>query len=355
MYTPGFVSTNQTHNDVKSVAQNWRRVRNANVVTVHLAFANSRFGNPSLFFVTDYHPLSESLAQKHFTQQNRYSNRHNASQIPETTLWNYISQISNALKAIHDAGLAARVLDPTKIILTSENRIRLSACAVLDVVQGQTSASTPMSTHQTQDLYLFGTLLLSLGTLNASTTTLKASQPKALDLFRRSYTPNLYTTLTWLLDHSPTGTNTDPITTFLALTASNLASAFDASLHASDTLTSHLNRELENSRLVRLVTKLNTVLERPEHDRDRNWSEQGKYYPLLLARDYIFHPVDAQGRPVLDLGHVIGCLNKLDVGLEERVMMVGRDEETQILVSWREVRGLVEGAWGEVMRRRGAG
>jgi len=58
---------------------------------------------------------------------------------------------------------------------------------------------------------------------------------------------------------------------------------------------------------------------------------------------------------VLDLGHVIGCLNKLDVGLEERVMMVGRDEETQILVSWREVRGLVEGAWGEIIRRRGAG
>lgn len=58
---------------------------------------------------------------------------------------------------------------------------------------------------------------------------------------------------------------------------------------------------------------------------------------------------------MLDLGHVIGCLNRLDVGLEERVMMVGRDEETQILVSWREVRGLVEGAWGEVMRWRGTG
>ena len=63
--------------------------------------------------------------------------------------------------------------------------------------------------------------------------------------------------------------------------------------------------------------------------------------------------MDAQGRPLLDLGHVIGCLNKLDVGLEERVLMVGRDEETQIVASWREIKGLVEAAWTEIMRRRG--
>ena len=50
---------------------------------------------------------------------------------------------------------------------------------------------------------------------------------------------------------------------------------------------------------------------------------------------------------------MIGCLNKLDVGLEERVLMVGRDEETQIVASWREIKGLVEAAWTEIMRRRG--
>ena len=348
------MSTNQSHNDVKSVAQNWKRVRNANVVTIHLAFANSRFGIPSLFFVTDFHPLSETLAQKHFTQQNRFSNRHSTSQILEPTLWNYVTQISNALKAIHDAGLAAKVIDPTKVILTSENRLRLNGCAVLDVVQGQTP--TKLFDHQTHDLYLFGTLLLALGTNNASNTTLKANQPKALELFRRNYSPRLCTHLTWLLDHNLSNsetTNTDPIDTFLTRIAPDMAAAFDSSLHASDTLTYHLNRELENSRLVRLVTKLNTILERPENERDRNWSEQGKYFPLLLARDYIFHPVDAQGRPLLDLGHVIGCLNKLDVGLEERVLMVGRDEETQIVASWREIKGLVEAAWTEIMRRRG--
>lgn len=349
----GFISSNQTHNDVKSVAHSWKRVRNANVVTVHLAFANSRFGTPSLFFVNDFHPLSETLAQKHFTQQNRYSNRsHSSSQIPESTLWNYISQISSALKAIHDAGLAAKVIDPTKVILTSENRLRLSACAVLDVVQGQ--SPTSLSTYQQNDLYLVGHLLLSLGTNNASTTTLKTNQPKALELFRRSYSPRLCAALSWLLEHDPQNpTNSLPIDSFLALIASDLAAALDASLHASDTLTTNLNRELENSRLVRLFTKLNTILERPENDHDGKWSAQGKYHPLVLARDYIFHPVDAQGRPVLDLGHTVGSLNKMDVGLEERIMLVSRDEEIQLLVSWKEIRGLLEGAWGEVIRRRG--
>lgn len=341
------MSTNQTHHDVKSVAQNWKRVRNSNVVTVYLAFANSRFGNPSLFFVTDYHPLAETLAAKHFSQQNRFSGRVNVPPISEQTLWGYIIQISNALRAIHEIGLAAKALNPTKVILTSENRLRLSACGVLDVVKSQDALN--VSFHQNQDLYLFGNLVLALGTNNASNTQYKNNQPKALELFRRNFSPRMCSSLTWLLDHA--NSNAEGIEKFLNSITGEIISSFDSSLGANDTLTKHLSRELENSRLVRLVTKINTILGRPEHERDRNWSEQGKYYPLLLIRDYIFHPVDAQGRVVLDLGHVIGCLNKLDVGLEERIVLVSRDEQSQVVISWREARTLVEGAWTDLVRR----
>ena len=70
--------------------------------------------------------------------------------IPERLLWSYITQIANAIKAIHSSGMALRGLDPSRIILTGKNRyvstnsdhvligltsrIRLTGVGILDVV-----------------------------------------------------------------------------------------------------------------------------------------------------------------------------------------------------------------------------
>lgn len=42
--------------------------------------------------------------------------------IPEGLLWSYIIQIANAMKHVHDRGLALRILDPTKVLLTGPSR-----------------------------------------------------------------------------------------------------------------------------------------------------------------------------------------------------------------------------------------
>lgn len=42
--------------------------------------------------------------------------------MPEQVLWSYIVQIASALKVIHSAGLAARVIEPSKILVTSKMR-----------------------------------------------------------------------------------------------------------------------------------------------------------------------------------------------------------------------------------------
>jgi len=52
---------------------------------------------------------------------------------------------------------------------------------------------------------------------------------------------------------------------------------------------------------------------------DPSWSETGDRYLLKLFRDYVFHQVTPDGRPWLDLSHVIYCLNRLDAGIPERV------------------------------------
>src|SRR4051812_19835928 len=131
----GFRLTNELA--IRSV-QSWKHIINASIVRVHDAFTNRSFGDSSLIFVTDYHPLSKTLAEHHFGHSRDQRGRHSVEQVPEHVLWSYVTQIASALKTIHSNGLAARVIDNTKILLTGKNRVRLNGCAVMDVVQHET-------------------------------------------------------------------------------------------------------------------------------------------------------------------------------------------------------------------------
>lgn len=53
---------------------------------------------------------------------------------------------------------------------------------------------------------------------------------------------------------------------------------------------------------------------------DGTWAETGDRYMLKLFRDYVFHQVTEDGRPWLDMAHVVQCLNKLDAGVPEKVI-----------------------------------
>ena len=112
---------------------------------------------------------------------------------------------------------------------------------------------------------------------------------------------------------------------------------------------------------------------------DPAWAESGgNRYLLHLFRDYVYHQVDEEGRPVLDLGHIVHSLNRvgtmynehgapeglpplcpwlalllllfiissvsltpfttaappqLDVGDPEKIMLMSRDAQTMLIVS----------------------
>lgn len=102
----------------------------------------------------------------------------------------------------------------------------------------------------------------------------------------------------------------------------------------SDFLEGEIAKEVENGRLFRLMVKLGFINERPEFDMSGNWSETGDRYLLKLFRDYIFHQVDEDGNPVIDLTHVVECLNKLDIGVDEKVLLMSRDEKSMMIVRY---------------------
>ncbi|PIO76431.1 hypothetical protein TELCIR_01495 [Teladorsagia circumcincta] len=98
------------------------------------------------------------------------------------------------------------------------------------------------------------------------------------------------------------------------------------------------SQELENGRLFRILSKINTIVERPEHNLDPTWSETGDRFLIKLFRDYVFHQVTESGKPWMDMAHIVQCLNKLDAGVSEKVQLVSRDGNNLIVVSYGDLR-----------------
>lgn len=113
----------------------------------------------ALVFVYDYHPLSETLLRKRFTSPP-------PPPLSEAQIWSYIIQIASAVRAVHMAGRACRTLDPAKILVTGEHRLRLSCLGMADVIVFD-NGNKNVPAFQQDDLIALGNLVVSLacGTL----------------------------------------------------------------------------------------------------------------------------------------------------------------------------------------------
>jgi PAB-dependent poly(A)-specific ribonuclease subunit 3 len=126
-----------------AAVETWSRIRHPNIVSVREAFTTRAFNDSctcihwssfkysssssALVMVYDYHPNAETLFDLHFNAgsmafKNGRAQQLNNALILERTLWSYIIQIANAIQVVHDAGMAVRVIDATKILITGKNR-----------------------------------------------------------------------------------------------------------------------------------------------------------------------------------------------------------------------------------------
>jgi len=167
-------------------------------------------------------------------------------------------------------------------------------------------------------------------------------------LIARNYNSDLRSLAHYLVTKP---TSHKSIRTALEMMSSRVVTEMIETQNSVDRLESELMSELENARLVRLLCKFGFIDERPEFGRSLRWSETGDRYIVKLFRDYVFHQVDEHGEPVVDLGHVLTCLNKLDAGSEERMMLVARDEQSCLVVSYKEVKACIDSAFSELNRK----
>ncbi|KAK0180806.1 hypothetical protein PV327_003151 [Microctonus hyperodae] len=349
----------------------WKRISHTNVVQLLEVFTTKAFGDHSMVFVYDYHPGAETLLSKHFsgTELNGYGDpfcsdpnaprpyshakttilrqQHN-SMLPENVIWSYIIQLTAALRVIHSGGVAYRCLDPTKVLLTSRTRLRLSCAAVPDVVTFDGNATNPLSLilhYQQEDLISLGKLVLALA-CRSLLAVHRDNMQSSLELVARTYSTDLRNFILYLLSDQARKTVTD----LMPMIGARFYTQLDTVQLRNDVLENELAKELENGRLFRLLVKLATVNERPELNMELTWAETGDRYMLKLFRDYVFHQVTADDRPWLDMAHVVSCLNKLDSGSAEKICLMSRDEQSVLVVSYAELRQCLENSFDEIMQ-----
>jgi PAB-dependent poly(A)-specific ribonuclease subunit 3 len=115
------------------------------------------------------------------------------SLLPEPLLWSYIIQLTGALRTIHEAGLAARVIFPSKILVSGRSRLLLSCAGLLDVLayENGSSNSATVARHQQDDLMALGQTLLALACNNSMAAIQRENIPKALEAVALNYSSDL--------------------------------------------------------------------------------------------------------------------------------------------------------------------
>eukprot|EP00762_Andalucia_godoyi_P001432 ANDGO_00172.mRNA.1 PAB-dependent poly(A)-specific ribonuclease subunit PAN3 len=371
-------------------------------------------GNPSqlldLCLIYEMHPFARTL-QELFIPAVQTAASVSATAIPvtEELLWSISCQLLAGVRAIHVAGGACRILCPSKVIMShlgspscsllsssagaskpqsqpaaqhhlhhqhhllqhqqqhhrnhqqssfsvSNARVRISCAGFGDLFAPNKHVSVVDA--QREDLVQIGTTLLSVATgTNAGTEAMITSGGS-----RESYSKFL----SELVERMRRDFSAQLVEFVIALASGRLQSVFEAfhmisdrilmhadqALAVSDALVCDMSREIENGRLFRLISKLCMITERPDHEGDAQWAETGDRYLIKLFRDYVFHQCDENGNPIVDLGHITECLNKLDASSEEKVCMMSRDGQNLLVASFADLKRSFDNAFGDLVHNR---
>ncbi|CEF68123.1 PAB-dependent poly(A)-specific ribonuclease subunit PAN3 [Strongyloides ratti] len=339
---------------MQCVVENLKKLVHVNIVQLKEVLLTRAFSDNSLAMIYDYYPNAESLKSRFFSNPNMLidnypsKNSRNSPNIraggllQESFLWNIIIQISDALRVVHGLKMGARSINLCKILIFGETRILLSNVSVHDIKNLDQNVN--MEEAMREDLFSFGFLLLQLacGRVNIS----QQQYATALGMVGQNYSMDLKNCIQYLINYKIKNIND-----LMPMIGARYYMQLGHQQIKIDTLENELMKEMECSRLFRLLTKLNCITERPTCiGLNENWSETGSRYMLKLFRNYVFHQHNNAGQPWMDMAHIIGCLNKLDSGSPERIQLVSSDGKNVLIVTYEELKRCFNQSFDELVK-----
>lgn len=309
----------------------WKKVSNPNLVPLHELF----YQNKSLFLVHEFYPGAQTLENLIHARQRAL--------LPERIIWSILLQVLSAIRAVHAAGLACRDLSVSKILMTGKYRARV-ACAGLVHALEPSNTAYPLAEQQSEDMVAVGRIALCLATMSVTTTAAVVDVSASMGaMMGHGYSHEL---IQFVLH--PFRDRDCTVADLVGLCSSALMGELDNLYAHADSLEDNLFKAYDCDRMFRIQLKLSLICERPGPNNGSSravldsWSETGDRYVVKLFRDYVFHQVDELGNAVVDLGHIIECLNKLDCGSLEQILLASRDGKTFVVVTYDDVRRCVD-------------
>uniref|UniRef100_A0A8C0LMM0 PAN2-PAN3 deadenylation complex subunit PAN3 n=1 Tax=Canis lupus dingo TaxID=286419 RepID=A0A8C0LMM0_CANLU len=330
----------------------WKKIQHSNIVTLREVFTTKAFAEPSLVFAYDFHAGGETMMSRHFNDPNADAYftkrkwgqhdgplpRQHAGLLPESLIWAYIVQLSSALRTIHTAGLACRVMDPTKILITGKTRLRVNCVGVFDVLTFDNSQNNNplalMAQYQQADLISLGKVVLALA-CNSLAGIQRENLQKAMELVTINYSSDLKNLILYLLTDQNRMRSVNDI---MPMIGARFYTQLDAAQMRNDVIEEDLAKNQDGK-----------ILPFPRFQKDPTWSETGDRYLLKLFRDHLFHQVTEAGAPWIDLSHIISCLNKLDAGVPEKISLISRDEKSVLVVTYSDLKRCFENTFQELI------
>ena len=77
----------------------------------------------------------------------------------------------------------------------------------------------------------------------------------------------------------------------------------------------------------------------------QNISLPGKSYIIFYALKVL-----EDGRPWLDMAHIVSCLNKFDAGVSDKITLMSRDEQNVLVVAYSELKICLEQSYAECVQ-----
>merc|ERR1712226_1006015 len=269
--------------------------------------------------------------------------------LSESLIWTYIIQLTSALRHVHSSGLACRTLEPSKILVVNKTRLLLNCGGIFDVITFDPSSSNPtahMANFRQEDLISLGKIVLALA-CNSYLAIQRENLQTSMEIVSTTYSSDLRNLIMYLLTNPQ---RVKSVNDLMPMIGARFYDAIDESNARNDFLEADLAKDIESTRLFRLLTKLCTVVDRADLNGDASWSEYGDRYMLKLFRDYIFHQVLEDGRPFLDMAHVISCLNKFDAGVPDKICLMSRDEQNVLVVAYSELKICLDQSYAECVQ-----
>ena len=327
------VGTTASPQHCAAVCDKLRQFRHPNLVPLHSITATNEFVLGSNDVIVEYRLIRRA---KSFTEYFLAPVGTPHLEISEGILWSITCQLVALIRTFHEVQTPLRGLHISKLLfLDVVNRVYFSGLGLVETTE---QSALPLEALLRQDLQQLGYVLLQLATRTLNVSMIDV--PAQIARLGGRCSKNFCSLVQACLDGS---CGIDKLCTALS---DRLAMEIGHQEGHADFFLTECAKEVHNGRLMRLMIKLNFVLESQE---PQIADFQDPLYTLRSFQQYVFNQADESGRARLDWGHVYHSLNKLDCGSEDLLQLISADGNNQLLViSFKDIGSLLENCFAQM-------